>query len=70
MRKKDTPKVISLEGLEFLIIENGFVQIFKFLTTLKDYAIIHSTFVIVPVKEESLDERTIQLMHREFERLA
>ncbi len=70
MRKKDTPKVISLEGLEFLIIENGFVPIFKFLTTLKDYAIIHSTVVIVPVKEESLDERTIQLMHREFERLA
>lgn len=43
MRSPDAPKMILLDGVEYLILENGFVPIFKFLTALRDYAIIHNT---------------------------
>jgi len=69
MRSTDSPKMILLDGVEYLILENGFVPIFKFLTALKDHAIIHNTVVIVPVEDESFEERMLHLMHREFERL-
>ncbi|ASJ05273.1 DUF835 domain-containing protein [Thermococcus barossii] len=69
IRKTDDPKIIFLDGVEYLILENGFAPVFKFLTTLKDYTTIYNTVVIVPLNEEALDERIVNLMHREFEML-
>ncbi|CAD5245037.1 DUF835 domain-containing protein [Thermococcus camini] len=69
MRKTEDPKVIFLDGVEYLILENGFAPVFKFLTTLKDYTTIYNTVVIVPLYTESMDERAVNLMYREFERL-
>lgn len=67
IRKSSAQKLILLEGLEYLILENGFVPVFKFMTTLKDYAIIHNAIVIVPIDEKSLENRQIRLLKREFE---
>lgn len=69
MRKTEDPKIIFLDGVEYLILENGFAPVFKFLTTLKDYTTIYNTVVIVPIDAKSLDEKTVNLMYREFERM-
>lgn len=69
MRKTDDPKVIFLDGVGYLILENGFVPVFRFLTTLKDYTALYNTVVIVPLREDGLDEKTVNLMYREFERM-
>ncbi|WP_297090593.1 DUF835 domain-containing protein [Thermococcus sp.] len=67
IKKTEAPKLVFLEGVEYLILENGFTPVFKFLTTLKDYAIIHNTIVVVPVDVESLEEKQANLLKREFE---
>ncbi len=69
MRKTKDPKVIFLDGVEYLILENGFVPVFKFLTTLKDHTTFYNTIVIVPLDVESLDEKSRHLLYGEFKRL-
>ncbi|NJE05302.1 DUF835 domain-containing protein [Thermococcus sp. M36] len=67
MRKTHGPKLILLDGVENLIVENGFVPVFKFLTTLKDYAVTNETIILVPLDRRTLDEKTLGLLRREFE---
>jgi hypothetical protein len=66
MRKEKSPKLIYLDGLEYLVLENGFVPVFKFLSTLKDYAVLNNTVILVPVEKFSFDEREWNLLRREF----
>ncbi|WP_054840873.1 DUF835 domain-containing protein [Thermococcus peptonophilus] len=67
MKRKETLKLIYLDGLEYLILENGFIPVYKFLSTLKDYALINNTVILVPVEKASLNEREWNLFRREFE---
>ncbi|NJE09036.1 DUF835 domain-containing protein [Thermococcus sp. M39] len=66
MKKEGKPKVILLEGLEYLTTENGFKSIFKFLTTLKDYALVNNSIIIIPIESKAYDDRDIHLLLREF----
>ncbi|MCD6559039.1 MAG: DUF835 domain-containing protein [Palaeococcus sp.] len=66
MRREDTAKVILFEGLEYMIMENGFESMFKFLTTLKDYALLHKSTVIIPIEKEILTQKEFTLLKREF----
>lgn len=67
MKKEGKPKVILIGGLEYLTTENGFKSIFKFLTTLKDYAVIHNSIILIPIESKAYDDRDIHLLLREFE---
>lgn len=69
MRKTNDPKVVFLEGIEYLILENGFTPVFKFLTTIKDYAVVNNTIVVVPLDERTLDKRELTILGREFQKL-
>lgn len=66
MKRDDTGKVILLEGLEYMIVENGFETMFKFLTNLKDHALIHKSTVIIPIEKEVLTGKEFKLLSREF----
>ncbi|NJE08914.1 DUF835 domain-containing protein [Thermococcus sp. M39] len=66
MKKENIPKVILLDGIEYLILENGFDAVFKFLTKLKDYAIINNAVILVPIIKDVHDEREVALITREF----
>ncbi len=66
MRSTDLPKVILIEGVEYLTIENEFPSVFKFLTSLKDYAQIHNTIILVPVDTEFFSEKELSMLKREF----
>lgn len=69
MKREETPKLIYLDGLEYLVLENGFVPVFKFLSTLKDYAVLNKTVVLVPVEKSSFEEKEWNLLKREFKYL-
>jgi|Deesub1362B_J571_1020462.scaffolds.fasta_scaffold00037_98 hypothetical protein len=66
MKKEDMPKVILFDGFEYLLIENGFNPLYKFLTTIKDYSIVHDTIALVLITRRALGEREYSLLKREF----
>ncbi|WP_461866279.1 DUF835 domain-containing protein [Thermococcus sp.] len=64
---QNIPKVVLLEGIEYLILENGFPAIFKFLATLKDYALLNNSVVLVPIESRAHNEKELNMLLREFE---
>jgi hypothetical protein len=66
MQRDESPKVVYLDGIEYLTIENGFVPVYKFLLTLKDYAIINNTLILTPIDKSALGDREWKLLKREF----
>lgn len=67
MKRTNDEKFILLDGLEYLILENGFNAVFKFLTSLKDYAKLYNTMILVPIKKNALDKKQYHLLRVEFE---
>ncbi|WP_456394253.1 DUF835 domain-containing protein [Thermococcus sp.] len=63
----DMPKTVLLDGMEYLILENGFPAVFKFLTTLKDYALLTNSIVLMPVESRAHSEQELNMLLREFE---
>ncbi len=63
-------KLVFLDGIEYLIIENGFESVFKFLTSLKDYSLVSNTMVIVEIDERTLRNQERALLKREFKGIA
>lgn len=66
INKEDKEKAILIDGFEYLVIENGFNSVFKFLTTLKDHAILNNSVVVVPISKDVHTEKEISLLKREF----
>ncbi|WP_082391480.1 DUF835 domain-containing protein [Thermococcus sp. EP1] len=62
--------VLILDGIEYLILENGFESVFKFLVHLKDHILMKKAIFIVVVDERALEKRHIFLLEREFERIS
>ena len=69
MRRNNKPKVILLDGLEYLVLENGFIPVFRFLASLKDYAVMNNTVIVVPIRMDTFDKKELSLLKREFEEL-
>ncbi|MCO6040370.1 DUF835 domain-containing protein [Thermococcus alcaliphilus] len=69
MRSEKGPKSIVIDGFEYLVVENGFDSVFKFLTSLKDHALLTDTVIVVPIMKEALDEKQYALLLREFQKL-
>jgi len=49
--------LIVIDGLEYLILENGFTPVMKFLSTLRDYALLYGATVILVGDDSFLDEK-------------
>ncbi|WP_167905522.1 DUF835 domain-containing protein [Thermococcus sp. CX2] len=62
----DQNTVIIFDGLEYLILENGFESVFKFLTTLKDKLILIGATLIVMLDPAAIEEKHLKLLEREF----
>lgn len=69
MRSEKEPKSIVIDGFEYLVVENGFDSVFKFLTSLKDHAVLTNTVIVVPIMKEALEKRQYALLLREFQKL-
>ncbi|MDV3104627.1 DUF835 domain-containing protein [Thermococcus waiotapuensis] len=65
----DEDTVIIIDGLEYLIMENGFSSVFKFLTTLRDYFLLKGGTLVAVVSPAALEESQLSLLRREFKEL-
>ncbi|ANF22421.1 DUF835 domain-containing protein [Thermococcus piezophilus] len=59
-------RLIVVDCLETLILYNDFTAIFRFLTALKDHAVETKSAVLVVVDKETLKERELNVLLREF----
>ncbi len=62
--EKDVRPVVVIDGLEYLMLENGFIPVLKFLTTLRDYAHLHGGTVILVGDDSFLDGKERTLLRR------
>jgi hypothetical protein len=66
LQSADIDKVILMDCVEYLMIENGDQAVFKFLTNLKDLALLNRGILLVPVDKNALDEKTLGLLTSEL----
>jgi hypothetical protein len=65
----DENTVVLIDGLEYLVVENGFNSVLKFLTALKDNLLLKGATMIVLLNPETLNESQLALLKREFQEL-
>ncbi|WP_456365063.1 DUF835 domain-containing protein [Thermococcus sp.] len=58
--------VVILDGIEYLIIENGFNSVFRFLTNLKDRLLLKGVSLLVVVDPMTFDEKQLSILEREI----
>ncbi len=64
--RADDNTAVIIEGVEYLILENGFDAVFKFLTSLKDNILSRGALLVLVVDPKTLEERELKLLEREF----
>ncbi len=56
--------VILLDGLEFLIINNGFLQTLMFVEHVNEFIMQHRGILLLPVSPDTLEEKELALLER------
>jgi len=56
--------VILLDGLEFLIINNGFLQTLMFVEHVNEFIMQHRATLLLPVSPDTLEEKELALLER------
>jgi len=64
--RRTQSSVILLDGLEYLITQNNFDEILRFVQSLNDMVSVSSSIVIVPIDPSSLDVQQVHLLEREM----
>ena len=59
--------VALLDGLEYLIINNGFLQTLMFVEHVNEFVMQRRAVVIIPASPEALEEKEIALLERNLE---
>ncbi len=59
-------KVILVDCIEYLILENGEEAVLKFITSLKDFATLNRGILIVALDREAVGERTFNMLASEL----
>ncbi|MBU6997871.1 MAG: PAS domain S-box protein [Theionarchaea archaeon] len=64
--RKSQQSVVLLDGLEYLMTQNGFEAALKFLRDLKDTIVLNNSRLIVPLHVDTLSPRELGLLEREL----
>ena len=59
--------VVLLDGLEYLIVNNGFLQTLMFVEHVNEFVMQRKALVIVPVSPEAFEEKELALLERNLE---
>ena len=62
-------RLLVFDAFEYLVLENGFERTFKFILNLKDRVLLKNGTMVLLLNPESLEERQISMVKREFEGL-
>src|SRR3989449_10849036 len=58
---------VLLDGLEYLIINNGFLQTLMFVEHVNEFVMQRHAIVIIPVSPDTLEEKELALLERNIE---
>ena len=58
--------VVMLEGLEYLIIQNDYMSVLKFVQLVNEYIRMKKACLIVPFNPDILGEKDLSLLEREM----
>jgi len=59
--------VVLLDGLEYLIVNNGFLQTLMFVEHVNEFVMQRRAVVVIPVSPEALEEKELALLERNLE---
>lgn len=68
LRKSKSP-VVLLDGIEYLVITNGFIPVLKFLRDIQEWVVLHDAIFLVPVNPKALEEKELALIERNMKEL-
>jgi len=61
--------VVMLDGVEYLVVENGFDKVFKFLKKVNDLCGPNEITLFVPMAPNSLEQEAMTMVVKEFDRI-
>jgi len=65
---KSTPRgVISVDGLEYLISNNGFEAILRLLHSINDKVTVSHSVLLVTIDEHTVEPRELRILEKDFE---
>lgn len=64
--KRAQPAVVIVEGVEYLIVQNGFKAVLKLLHTLSDYVVTSQSVLLLPINPRSLPAHQHVMLKRAF----
>ncbi|OGS49938.1 MAG: hypothetical protein A3K65_04400 [Euryarchaeota archaeon RBG_16_68_12] len=67
--KRTKGGAVLLDGLEYLVVENAFDRVLRFVKKVNDLASVHEVTLIVPVTAGSLGADELSLLRKEFDRV-
>src|SRR5213593_1907415 len=59
--------VILLDGLEYLIVNNGFLQTLMFVEHVNEFVMQRKAVVVIPASADALEEKELALLERNLE---
>ncbi len=63
---KSENSAVILEGIEYLIVQNDFKTILKFIQLLNEYIVVKKARMIVPVDPSTMDVKELKLLEKEM----
>ena len=67
---KSNPKsAIILDGFEYLVVENGFDKVFKFIKKINDLSSVNNATLFVPIGNDSLEPDQLGTLKKEFDKV-
>lgn len=58
---------VLLDGLEYLILQNDFDTVLKFVYSVIDYISVHKAILLLPISPETLSQSQIKMLERGLE---
>ncbi len=64
---KGTDSIVILEGLEYLVAQNNYENVLKFIQALKDFVLVQNSRLIVPLNKDAFTQKELTQLEKELE---
>ena len=61
--------IIMIDGLEYLITNNGFISVLKLLQFLRDATAVNRSILIISINQHAIKDSEVNLLRREVDRI-
>jgi ribosomal protein S27E len=67
---KETPRgVLMIDGIEYLVVENGFDRVLRFVKKINDLASVNDATIFVPLTPSALGKDEFAMLRKEFDKV-